>query len=90
MEKIDVLFIAFVIFVIIISCYIIYLKAGINFLCENLAKHQVVMDNLLDVMMRQANINDAQKEINDIITKALKINNINLNDSSTGGEKQSN
>lgn len=87
MEKIDILFIAFVIFVIIVSCYIVYLKAGINFLCETLAKHQIVMDNLLDVMNRQVTINTEQGEINKIILKALKINSVNLDDSSTGGEK---
>ena len=58
MEKIDILALAFVIFVIIVSCYICYLKAGINFLCETLAKHQVVMNELLEVMQRQVNIND--------------------------------
>jgi hypothetical protein len=93
MEKIDILFLAFAIFVIITSCYICYLKAGINFLCENLAKHQVVMSELLEAMERQVNINDTQGEINKIICDELKIKikyNINLDDSSTGGGKQSN
>lgn len=90
MEKIDILFIAFVIFVIIVSCYICYLKAGIDFLCENLAKHQIAMNDLLEAMERQVNINVTQGEINKIIFDKLKINNINLDDSSTGGGKQSN
>ena len=34
MELIDVLFIAFVIFVIIASLYLAYLKAGVNFLMD--------------------------------------------------------
>lgn len=88
MEKIDILFIAFVIFVIIVSCYICYLKAGINFLCENLAKHEVAMNELLKAMESQVNINTKQGEINKIICDKLKINNINLDDSSTGGVKQ--
>lgn len=87
MEKVDVLFIAFVIFVIIISGYIIYLKAGINFLCETLAKHQVAMNDLLEVMERQVHINETQGDINKLVFDKLKINNINLDDSSTGGEK---
>ena len=90
MEKIDILALAFVIFVIIVSCYICYLKVGINFLCENLAKHQVVMNKLIEVVQRQVNINDIQGKINKIIFDKLKINyNINLDDSSTGGRKQS-
>lgn len=91
MEKIDILALAFAIFVIIVSCYICYLKVGINFLCETLAKHQAVMNELLEVMQRQVNINDTQGEINKIVFDRLKINyNINLGDSSTGGGKQSN
>ena len=87
MEKVDVLFIAFVIFVIIISSYIIYLKAGINFLCDTLAKHQVAMNGLLEVIERQAHINETQGEINKLVFDKLKMNNINLDDSPTGGEK---
>lgn len=87
MEKVDVLFIAFVIFVIIISCYIVYLKAGINFLCETLAKHRATMNELLEVMEHQVHINNTQGEINKVFCDKLNINNINLDDSSTGGEK---
>lgn len=87
MEKVDVLFIAFVIFVIIISGYIIYLKAGINFLCGTLAKHQAAMNELLAVMEHQVHINNTQGEINKVFCDKLKINNINLDDSPTGGEK---
>lgn len=79
------MFIAFVIFVIIISAYIVYLKAGINFLCETLAKHRVAMDDLLEVMERQVNINVTQSEINKIVFDKLKINDINLDDFPTGG-----
>ena len=90
MEKIDILFAAFVIFVIIISCYIAYLKTGINFLCETLAKHQIAMNELLEAMQNQGNINTKQGEINKIIYDELKINHNKLYDSSTGGGKQSN
>lgn len=90
MEKIDILFIAFAIFVIIISYYIIYLKTSIKFLCETLAKHRVAIDELLNAIQHQVNINDIQSEINKIISDKLKINYIiNLDDSSTGGRKQS-
>ena len=78
MEKIDILFTAFVIFVIIISCYIAYLKTGINFLCETLAKHQLAMNELLEAMQNQGNINTKQGEINKIIYDELKINHNKL------------
>ena len=78
MEKIDILFAAFVIFVIIISCYIDYLKTGINFLCETLAKHQIAMNELLEAMQNQVDINTKQGEINKIIYDELKINNNKL------------
>lgn len=87
MEKIDILAIGFAITTAILGCYIVYLKAGINFLCEILAKHQVAMNELLEVMQCQININNEQGEINKIIYDKLKIN---LDDSSTGGGKQSN
>ena len=90
MEKINVLAIAFIIFVFIISCYIVYLKVGINFLCETLAKHKIVIDGLIDAMNRQININATQSEIDKIVLNKLKINDINLDDFPTGGEKQSN
>ena len=86
MEQIDVLFIAFVIFVIIASLYIAYLKAGINFLMEMLAKQQRGLEELLKAMEVQSSINEKQTEINKEIAKALdKVVN-----SPTGGVKQSN
>lgn len=78
MEKIDILFAAFVIFVIIISCYIAYLKTGINFLCETLAKHEVAMNELLEAMEKQVSINSKQGEINKIIYDELNINHNKL------------
>ena len=72
MEMIDILFAAFVIFVIIISCYIAYLKTGINFLCETLAKHEVAMNELLEAMEKQVNINNTQGEINKIVFDKLR------------------
>ena len=85
MEKVDVLFIAFVIFVIIISGYIIYLKAGINFLCETLAKHHAGLEELVKAMEAQSSINEKQVEINKEIAKALG----EVVNSPTGGVKQS-
>ena len=86
MEQIDVLFIAFVIFVIITSLYISYLKAGVNFLIEMLAKQQAGLEELVKAIEVQAGINKKQVEINKDIAKALdKVVNF-----PTGGVKQSN
>ena len=84
MEQIDVLFIAFVIFVIIASLYIAYLKAGINFLMEMLAKQQRGLEELLKAMEAQSSINEKQGEINKDIAKALG----EVINSPTGGRKQ--
>ena len=86
MEKIDVLFIAFVMFVTITSLYIAYLKAGVNFLTEMLAKQQVGLEELLKAMNVQSGINEKQTEINKEIAKALG----EVVNSPTGGVKQSN
>lgn len=88
MEKIDVLFIAFVIFVIIISGYIVYLKAGINFLLDTLVKHRTVIEKILEMEEGQHKINTAQDEYNTNIRKLLDI--LIHSSSPTGGEKQSN
>ena len=82
MEKVDVLFIAFVIFVIIISCYIVYLKAGINFLLEKVAEHHNVIEVFID---SQDKINDAQNEFNTSVRKLAE--KLCMKNSSTGGEK---
>ena len=83
MEQIDVLFIAFVIFVIIASLYIAYLKAGLNFLIDMLAKQQLGLEELLKAMQEQSSINEKQGEINKEIAKALG----GVGNSSTGGVK---
>ena len=86
MEQIDVLFIAFVIFVIITSLYIAYLKSGVNFLIEMLAKQQLAIEELVKATEAQAGINEKQIEINKDIAKVLgKVVNF-----PTGGVKQSN
>ena len=85
MEKIDILASAFVIFVIIVSCYICYLKAGINFLCEKVAEHHHVIEVFID---SQDRINDAQNEFNTSIRKLAE--KLCMKNSSTGGVKQSN
>lgn len=86
MEQIDVLFIAFVIFVIIASLYIAYLKAGLNFLMDMLAKQQLGLEELLKAMQDQSSINEKQGEINKELAKALG----EVVNSPTGGRKQSN
>ena len=86
MEKIDVLFIGLVIFVIVASLYIAYLKAGINFLIDMLAKQQVGLEELLKAMEVQSTINEKQTEINKELAKALG----EVTNSPTGGRKQSN
>lgn len=86
MEKIDVLFIGLVIFVIVASLYIAYLKAGLNFLMDMLAKQQAGLEELLKAMEVQSTINEKQTEINKELAKALG----KADNSSTGGVKQSN
>lgn len=86
MEKIDVLFIGLVIFVIVASLYIAYLKAGINFLIDMLAKQQAGLNELLKAMEQQVNINEKQEQINKELAKALG----EVVNSPTGGRKQSN
>lgn len=83
MEKIDILFTAFVIFVVIISCYITYLKIGVNFLVEELAKHHVCLEKLSEAMQHQVDVNEKQTEINKLLSEQLSY-------SPTGGGKQSN
>lgn len=83
MEKIDILFIAFVIFVIIVSCYIVYLRAGVNFLLEMLAKHHAGLEELLKAMEKQSTINEMQSEVNKDISKILN----EVCNSSTGSVK---
>ena len=86
MEKIDMLFVGFVIFVIVASLYIAYLKAGINFLIDMLTKQQAGLDELLKAMEQQVSINEKQGEINKELAKALG----EVVNSPTGGRKQSN
>ena len=83
MEKIDIVALALIINVIIFGCYIVYLRVGIKFLIDELAKHHVCLENLLKAMEDQVNINEKQIEINKELSKAL-------GNSPTGGRKQSN
>ena len=83
MEKIDILAAGFAISTVILGCYIAYLKAGINFLTDMLAKHHVCLEELLKAMEDQVSINEKQIEINKELSKALGY-------SPTGGQKQSN
>lgn len=88
MEKIDILALAFVIVIAIYSCYIAYLKTGINFLVEELAKHHVILEKMLENSEAQNKINAAQDEYNTIVRKLL--NELIHGSSSTGGGKLSN
>lgn len=83
MEKIDILALAFAITTFIIGCYIVYLMAGIKFLLDTLAKHHVCIEKLTEAMKGQITINEKQTEINKELSKTL-------DDSLTGGRKQSN
>lgn len=83
MEKIDILAAGFAISTVIMGCYIAYLKVGIKFILEELAKHHVCLENLSKAMEDQVNINEKQIEINKELGKALGY-------SPTGGQKQSN
>lgn len=88
MEKIDILAAGFVITTVILGCYIVYLKAGINFICETLAKHHVCLEKMLESEEAQHRINTAQDEYNTNVRKLLDI--LIHGSSPTGGQKQSN
>lgn len=88
MEKIDILALALVINVVIFGCYIVYLKVGINFLLDNLAKHHAVLEKILESEEAQHRINTAQDEYNANVRKLLDM--LIHGSSSTGGGKQSN
>ena len=86
MEKIDILAAGFVITTVILGCYIVYLKAGINFICETLAKHHVCLEKILESEEAQHRINTAQDEYNTNVRKLLDI--LIHGSSPTGGVKQ--
>lgn len=88
MEKIDILAAGFAITTVIMACYIVYLKAGINFICETLAKHHVCLEKMLESEEAQHRINTAQDEYNTNVRKLLDI--LIHGSSPTGGQKQSN
>lgn len=81
MEKIDILAAGFVITTVILGCYIVYLKVGIKFILDELAKHHICLEQLSEAMKHQVNINEKQTEINKELSKALGY-------SPTGGVKQ--
>ena len=86
MEKIDILAAGFAISTVILGCYIAYLKAGINFLCETLAKHHACLEKMLESEEAQHRINTAQDEYNTNVRKLLDI--LIHGSSPTGGVKQ--
>lgn len=83
MEKVDILALALIINIVIFGCYIVYLKVGIKFLTDMLAKHHVCLEQLSKAVEDQVSINEKQIEINKELSKALC-------NSPTGGRKQSN
>jgi hypothetical protein len=83
MERVDIVALALLINVIIFGCYIVYLRVGIKFLLDELAKHHVCLEQLSKAMEDQVNINKKQIEINKELSKALGY-------SPTGSRKQSN
>ena len=88
MEKIDILAIGFTITTIIFICYIAYLKVGIDFLLDALAKHHAAIEKILESEEAQHRINTAQDEYNTNVRKLLDI--LIHGYSPTGGQKQSN
>ena len=88
MEKIDILAAGFAISTVILGCYIAYLKIGIKFILEELAKHHVCLEKMLESEEAQHRINTAQDEYNTNVRKLLDI--LIHGSSPTGGQKQSN
>ena len=88
MEKIDILAIGFAISIIIFSCYVVYLRVGIKFILEELAKHHVCLEKMLENAEIQNKINAAQDEYNTAVRELLKKWSDDY--SPTGGVKQSN
>lgn len=88
MEKIDILAAGFAISTVILGCYIAYLKVGIKFILEELAKHHVCLEKMLENAEIQNKINAAQDEYNTAVRELLKKWSDDY--SPTGGRKQSN
>lgn len=96
MEKIDVLAAGFVITTIILGCYIVYLKAGIDFLLEKVAEcrndvyelikiQQNIAESQNKINKAQDKINTHQSNFNNNVSKLIDV--LNKEMSSTGGEK---
>lgn len=100
MEKIDILAIALCIVIIVFTIYIAYLKEGINFCIQMIARQQNAIESLVKALENnnilfdkqcewnnsQIDINKAQSEFNNDIEKIIKAN-INHSHSSTGGRR---
>ena len=100
MEKIDILAIALCIVIIIFTIYIAYLKEGINFCIEMIARQQNAIEGLAKVLENnnvlfnkqcewndsQVAINKAQSKFNNDIEKHIKANSVN-HPSPTGGRR---
>ena len=100
MEKINVLFVALVIVVLIFAVYISYLKAKTDFLMNIINIHTDTLNGLVEIVDSQRILLAKQKEINDTLIKSnniqLKFNNkfskyiqdeVAHSPSSTGGRR---
>lgn len=88
MEKIDILAAGFAITTVILGCYIAYLKVGIKFILDELAKHHVCLEKMLENAEIQNKINNVQDEYNAAVRELLR--KWSEDYSPTGGQKQSN
>lgn len=88
MEKIDILAAGFAISTVIMACYIVYLKVGITFILDKLAKHHVCLEKMLENAEIQNKINTAQDEYNTAVRELLR--KWSEDYSPTGGVEQSN
>lgn len=88
MEKIDILAVGFAITTVILGCYIAYLKVGIKFILEELAKHHICLEKILKNAEIQNKINTAQDEYNTAVRELLRKWSDDY--SPTGGQEQSN
>ena len=78
MEKIDILFIALIIAVLIVAVYISYLKAKTNFLLYVLNQHTDALNGLVNIADSQRTLFDKQTKANDTFIE-FSINQIKLN-----------
>lgn len=86
MEKIDILAVGFAITTVIMACYIVYLKSGIKFILDELVKHHICLEKMLEHAEIQNRINAAQDEYNTAVRELLR--KWSEGSSPTGGVEQ--